>query len=370
MGIVHAEYQHAPVDPELEHALQFAPQGFPVFRQKIERIDILVFLGWILRVPDGAVGPLLKPVGVLADPGMIRGSLEGNVDGHMQVQFPGLRHEPVEGIQPAQIGMHGLVPARLGADSPGAARFARAGFRRIILAFPVRMSDRMYGGQVYDVEPELLDARQQLRRIVERGVGRVVFPAVFPLGRGAGEKFVPCGKAGQHGAYQHGVRVALDHAPTRIVVLHKRNHLILQRGFRVARFHRFGVAQQRFPVLAPGNLRRSLEKPCAHEEFAFDLRVIAFNPARKPVSPCRKGIRPCPYPKKPRSQPVQCPRGEIFVVVAQRHAVDRFLFVLFVANKEFCGNALVALGNQVGLDDHFVSQKPAHGPSAPVRLRR
>ena len=311
-----------------------------------------------------------KPVGMLAHPGMIRRRLERNVYGHMQVALPGRRNEPVEGVQPAQIGMHGLVSAGLGADGPGAAGIARLRVRRVVLALPVRMSDGMHGGKVYDVEPEFANARQQLGRVVQRGVGRGAFPAAALPGRGAGKEFVPGGKAGQHGVCVHGVCFALDLRQSGIVGLRKRNRRLVQRGGDVARLHGCGVAQQRLPVLARGALCGSFQKPRAHEQFACDLGVLAFHPARKLISPRRKGIGPGPHPKKPRSQPIQRPRGEVFVVVAQRHRADRLPFVVFVADEEFRGDAFVPFGNQVRPDRHFVAEKPADGPAASVRSRR
>src|SRR5205085_1826200 len=64
MGIVDAEDGYAVADPEVEHGLQLVPQRLPCICFEVERVDVLILLGWILGVLDGPIGTLPKPLGV------------------------------------------------------------------------------------------------------------------------------------------------------------------------------------------------------------------------------------------------------------------------------------------------------------------
>ncbi len=84
--------------------------------------DVLVALGRILGVPDGAVGPPVEPLGVLLDPRMIGRALDGEVERDLEPVVScgfdaGGRSPP---IVPSS-GCDGVVPALVGADGIDAA---------------------------------------------------------------------------------------------------------------------------------------------------------------------------------------------------------------------------------------------------------
>src|SRR5688572_21457568 len=93
MRIIHAEDPHALVDPELEDAAQFLPQGFPIRGFKIDGIDVLIFLRRILGVLNRTIGSNLEPVLVLANVGMVRRTLKGDIQSYVKVAFARLRDE-------------------------------------------------------------------------------------------------------------------------------------------------------------------------------------------------------------------------------------------------------------------------------------
>src|SRR5271170_3371324 len=79
MRIIDAKYFDAAGNPEIDDALEFVPQGAPVTRFEIERIDVLVFLRRILSVLHAAVGPMLEPLRMLRNVRMVGSALKGNV---------------------------------------------------------------------------------------------------------------------------------------------------------------------------------------------------------------------------------------------------------------------------------------------------
>ena len=85
---------------------------------EVQRVDVLVFLGRVLGVRDPAVGPLGEPFRVLGHPGVVRGGLQGQVEGDFHAQLPGAPHERVEVRERAQIGMDRVVAPLGGADGP------------------------------------------------------------------------------------------------------------------------------------------------------------------------------------------------------------------------------------------------------------
>ena len=72
MGIIDPKNAHALRRPVQHYAFQFFPQRARCVAFKVERINILILLRRIFRVLDAAVRPVLKPVRVLLDVGMIR----------------------------------------------------------------------------------------------------------------------------------------------------------------------------------------------------------------------------------------------------------------------------------------------------------
>ena len=101
--VVDAEDGDALVDPVEEDALQLLPHAGPVFALKVEGVDVLVLLGRIFGVLDGAVGALAEPGLVLAHIGMIGRGLEGDVERQGQVEIFDLGDEAAEVVEGAEL---------------------------------------------------------------------------------------------------------------------------------------------------------------------------------------------------------------------------------------------------------------------------
>src|SRR5690554_3845751 len=79
MGIIHPENPDPFANPKIHNALKFFPKILPIFRFKIYRKYILVFLWGILSVLNCAIGPPLKPVGMFFYIRMVGRALDGKV---------------------------------------------------------------------------------------------------------------------------------------------------------------------------------------------------------------------------------------------------------------------------------------------------
>lgn len=110
-------------------------------------VDVLVFLGRVLGVGDGAVGAVVEPLGVFVDPGVVGGALEGEVEGDLQAQFPGFGDEVVEVVEGAQGGVDAVVAAFGGADGPGDADVVTGGGEGVVAAFAVGGADGVDRGR-------------------------------------------------------------------------------------------------------------------------------------------------------------------------------------------------------------------------------
>ena len=69
--IVDAEDAHPEVDPVPHDPQDFLPQSDRVVVE-VERVDVLVFLRWVLGVGDAAVREVGEPFRMLRHPGMVR----------------------------------------------------------------------------------------------------------------------------------------------------------------------------------------------------------------------------------------------------------------------------------------------------------
>lgn len=83
VGIVDAEDADSLLDPKIGDALQFLPKLGPVRPLEIQGVNVLVFLGRILRVLDAAIGTMLEPFRMLPDVGMVGRALIGEVQGKL-----------------------------------------------------------------------------------------------------------------------------------------------------------------------------------------------------------------------------------------------------------------------------------------------
>ena len=87
--VIHAEDADAVVATEIHDAEQFVPQRLPVLALKIEGINVLILLRRILGVLDRAIRPMTKPLGMLADIGMIGRALEGQIHRELDASIAG-----------------------------------------------------------------------------------------------------------------------------------------------------------------------------------------------------------------------------------------------------------------------------------------
>ncbi len=96
---------------------------------------------------DGAVGPVVEPLGVLVHPGVVGGALEGEVEGDLQAQRAGLADEVVEVLDGAELGVDGVVSALGGADGPGHADVVGGGGEAVVAALAEGVADRVDRGR-------------------------------------------------------------------------------------------------------------------------------------------------------------------------------------------------------------------------------
>src|SRR5439155_17706763 len=54
VGIIHAENVHTLLDPEADNAFELLPEGLPMRRFKVERINVLILLVWIIIILHGS----------------------------------------------------------------------------------------------------------------------------------------------------------------------------------------------------------------------------------------------------------------------------------------------------------------------------
>ena len=141
---------------------------------EVERVDVLILLRRVLRVLDRSVGPMLEPLGVLADPRMIGRRLERDVERDLETEPVRDGDEAIEVVERAEPGLDGRVSAVFGADGPRAARIARRRRQRVVPALAVRAADRMDRRQVEDVEAHRRDVGQPRFGVAQRAAARRV----------------------------------------------------------------------------------------------------------------------------------------------------------------------------------------------------
>ncbi len=170
MGVVDPECPHPLLDPEANHPEQRVPERGPRLRREVDRVDVLVLLGRILRVLDRPVRPRVEPLGVLAHPRVVGRALDREVEGDLEPQVLRALHETAEALERAEVGVHRGVAALRRADRPRAARVAGSGRERVVGALAGGAADRMDGRQVDDVESHAADVGEPLDAVVEGAV--------------------------------------------------------------------------------------------------------------------------------------------------------------------------------------------------------
>ena len=135
--VVDAEDPHAVLHPEPDDAEHLGVDAVVVVVE-VDRVDVLVLLRRVLGVGDGAVGPRGEPLGVVLGPGVVGRRLQRQVEGHLEAELAGARHERVEVVEAAEVGVDRVVPAVLGPDRPGRAGVVGPGVR--VLFGPLRLT--------------------------------------------------------------------------------------------------------------------------------------------------------------------------------------------------------------------------------------
>src|SRR4051812_28086216 len=107
--VVDSEDVDPMADPELEYALELFPQLTPLRRLKIDGIDVLVLLRWVLGVLNRAISAMAKPFRMLADPWMVRRGLERDIQRDLDATRLGHGNQTVEVLDSAQLGMNVFV---------------------------------------------------------------------------------------------------------------------------------------------------------------------------------------------------------------------------------------------------------------------
>ena len=167
MGVVHPEDRHPVLDPGAHNLQDRLVDALGVVVE-VERVDVLVLLGRVLGVGDGAVSQDREPLGVLGHPRVVRGALERQVQGHLHAQLARARHQGVEVLEGAQVGVDGVVAAVGGADAVGGAGVAGTRRQGVVAPLAVGQADGGDGREVEDVEAHGRDAVQPLGRAAQR----------------------------------------------------------------------------------------------------------------------------------------------------------------------------------------------------------
>ncbi len=158
---------------------------------KFSRIDVLVLLRRVLRVGDRPIRQRGEPLGMLLDPGMVRGTLQGQVQGDLQAHVSRLGHKSPEVLEPAQPRVHRVVPTLARPDGPGRPHVVLLRHQGVVAPLPVDPADGVNGRQVDDVEAHPRDSGQPARRRGERAVFNRPPQPVDGRALGAREELIP-----------------------------------------------------------------------------------------------------------------------------------------------------------------------------------
>ncbi len=142
-------------------------QRLPILGLEVEGIDVLIFLGWIFRVLHRPIGTPAKPLGMLADIGMVRRALKCNIERDLDLHIASTLHQLLEFIDGAELPENIAMSALHRADRPRTAGVFRPHRQGVVRTFALRMPDRMNRRQIQHVEAHLRHIRQPCYAIVE-----------------------------------------------------------------------------------------------------------------------------------------------------------------------------------------------------------
>ncbi len=105
------------IHPHAHDAFDLRVQTLGILLE-VQRIDVLVLLGRILRVSDRAIVALAEPFRVCGNPRVIGGCLQSEIEGDLHAELFGACHECIEVLPRTQVRVQGIVSAVATADSP------------------------------------------------------------------------------------------------------------------------------------------------------------------------------------------------------------------------------------------------------------
>ena len=135
VGIVDPEDGHAAVDPQPNNPQYFLINALGIVVE-VQGVDVLVFLGRVLRIGNGSVQASRKPLRMLLYPRVVGRGLEGEVEGQLQPERLCFRDKPLEGFEIAQVRVDGVMPALGRSNGPRGARVLGGRVEAVVLPLP------------------------------------------------------------------------------------------------------------------------------------------------------------------------------------------------------------------------------------------
>src|SRR6185503_8321501 len=99
MWIIDAKNSNTALDPEQNDALHLCPELEPVGATEVQRKNVFVFFRRIFGKLNGAVRSFIKPFRMLGYVGMIRGTVDGEIEGNFQSPLPRFLFQPGKILQ-------------------------------------------------------------------------------------------------------------------------------------------------------------------------------------------------------------------------------------------------------------------------------
>ena len=239
--------------------------------------DVFVFLGRVLGIADGAVGPPPEPFRMLRQPRVVGRALDREVERNLHVVVPAGRDEAAEVREGAELGMDGVVAALGGADRIEASRVVGGGLRRVVAALAVGAADRMDRREIDHVEAHPGDVGQPGDAVVEGAV-----PARHRA-LAARHHLVPCPGAGERAVDNERQRGRAGEVAAGRAVAHRLRDLLREQRRGIAGPHE-SVALTAEHIFADGARRLG----GGNKGGAFqrvDRAVLSGRPLEQEVAP-------------------------------------------------------------------------------------
>jgi hypothetical protein len=272
------------------------PERLPGLRVPVEVVDVLVALGRVLGVLEGAVRALLEPLGVLREPRVVGGGVERDVERHVHAVLVSGDAQVADVLLGPELGVHGEVPALGGADRVRGPGVVGPGDQRVVAALAVLAADGVEREQVEDVEAEIGDVGHDRLDALEAAPG-------------AREQLIPGREARPHAVDLDRDRLLEARRPFALLrLLHRLEELRAERDVELLVHRRVGLqdAQRvldRALRVALAALERPLEEDDALRELAAEVLVeVGVDLAAQFVVPRRPAVRPGLEAVEPRAR--------------------------------------------------------------------